>query len=325
LSAGGGDLTLVVPTIGRPSLAALLDSLAASRGPLPDRIVLVADGVPVAPVVPAALGGRVTVVRGDGAGPAAARNAGWRRASTRWVAFLDDDVVVPDDWLERLDEDLAAAEPDVGGVQGRIRVPLPAERPPTDWERNVSGLEDAQWATADMVYRRDALAAVGGFDERFPRAYREDADLGLRVTAAGWRIVCGRRHVLHPVRPAGPLVSLRLQAGNADDPLMRVLHGRAWRERAGVPRGRRPRHLATVLAGLIGLTGWARGRRRLAALGAAGWLAGTAEFAWARIAPGPRDARELVRMLLTSALIPPAATYHWLAGWARVPARLGRR
>ena len=77
----------------------------------------------------------------------------------------------------------------MAATQGRIVVPVPAR--PTDWERNVSGLEHARWATADMAYRRDVLAAVGGFDERFPRAYREDADLGLRVTAAGWRIVDG--------------------------------------------------------------------------------------------------------------------------------------
>ena len=32
-----------------------------------------------------------------------------------------------------------------------------------------------------MAYRRAALVAVDGFDERFPRAYREDADLALRV------------------------------------------------------------------------------------------------------------------------------------------------
>ena len=92
-----------------------------------------------------------------------------------------------------------------------------------------------------MAYRREALAHVGGFDERFPRAYREDADLGLRLTAAGWRIELGERSVLHPVGDAGRGVSLAKQAGNADDVLMRRLHGRGWRERAGVSPGRRPR------------------------------------------------------------------------------------
>ena len=38
-----------------------------------------------------------------------------------------------------------------------------------------------------MAYRRSVLQEVGGLDERFPRAYREDADLGLRVVRAGYR------------------------------------------------------------------------------------------------------------------------------------------
>ena len=79
----------------------------------------------------------------------------------------------------------------MAGSQGRLRVPLPAARPPTDWERNVAALEGARWATADLAYRRAVLAEVGGFDERFRRAYREDADLALRVVRAGYRIEQG--------------------------------------------------------------------------------------------------------------------------------------
>ena len=37
------SVAIVVPTVGRPSLAALLDSLAASTGPRPEVIVLVDD------------------------------------------------------------------------------------------------------------------------------------------------------------------------------------------------------------------------------------------------------------------------------------------
>ena len=138
-----------------------------------------------------------------------------------------------------------------------------------------------------MAYRRSALAAVGGFDERFRRAYREDADLGLRVTAAGWRIVPGRRRVVHPVRPADRWVSVRLQAGNADDVLMRALHGPRWRARAVAPPGRAMRHAMTSGAGALAFAALLARRRGLAAVGASAWLAATAEFAWARIAPGP--------------------------------------
>ena len=38
------------------------------------------------------------------------------------------------------------------------------------------------------AYRRGALAAVGGFDERL-FAYMEDVDVGLRLQAAGWRCI----------------------------------------------------------------------------------------------------------------------------------------
>jgi histidinol-phosphate phosphatase family protein len=322
---------IVVPTVGRKSLTALLESLAAQTV-TPGRIVLVDDRRcperPL-PIPPAAATLRLDVVRTGGRGPAAARNAGWRTSDANWVAFLDDDVLPPADWFGALLADLALDGRQLAASQGRLRVPLPTGRRPTDWERNVAGLERAQWATADMAYRRSALAAVGGFDERFPRAYREDADLGLRVVRAGGRIARGRREVTHPVRPADRWVSIRLQRGNADDVLMRVLHGPEWRRNAGVPPGRRSRHLAVTAAGLTAVAGLAAAasrRRRPAALtavAAAGWLVGTAEFAWARIAPGPRTGAEVTTMLLTSAVLPAAATWHTVAGIARL-ARLLR-
>lgn len=315
---------VVVPTVGRPSLRVMLDALDRGEGPAPERVIVVDDRREGrGPLVPGgALPGDVVVVRGGGRGPAAARNVGWRAGRAEWVAFLDDDVGPPADWRARLAADLEGLGPDVGASQGRLHVPLPVDRRPTDWERNVAGLETARWATADMAYRRAALAAVGGFDERFPRAFREDADLALRVVEAGWRIVAGDRRCMHPVRPADRWVSVRLQAGNADDVLMRALHGRRWRAAAGVPHGRRPRHLAVTAAATAGLTGLALGRRRSGAAGLAAWLAGTAELAWARIAPGPRTRREVATMVSTSAAIPPAATWHWVRGWLALSRQL---
>ncbi len=301
---------VVIPSAGRPSLRVLLDALAAQGVPAAaERVIVVDDGGRGLDAP-----GWVSVIAGAGRGPAAARNLGWRAGRAEWVAFLDDDVVPEPGWLEGLLGDLRAAGPRVGGSQGRIAVPRPAGRRPTDWERNVAGLEGAQWATADLAYRRPALAAVGGFDERFPRAYREDADLGLRVCAAGWAIERGARRVLHPVGPADARVSLRKQAGNADDALMDALHGAGWRERAGAPAGRRGRHLAVAAAGVAGVTGLLARRRAVAAAGLAGWAAGTAELAWARIAPGPRTPREVATMVSTSAAMPFAAGGWWLLG-----------
>jgi histidinol-phosphate phosphatase family protein len=105
-----------------------------------------------------------------------------------------------------------------------------------------------------------------------------------------------------------------VQAGNADDVLMRRLHGPRWRERAEAALGRRPQHLAVTAAGVAALGLAAARRPRAAAAAALAWAAGTAEFARARIAPGPRDRAEVTTMALTSAAIPPLATWHWLRG-----------
>jgi HAD superfamily hydrolase (TIGR01662 family) len=306
--------TIVVPTLGRPSLGALLRALGEGTTPVTAPVILVDDRRSGEPLAVDTAGLDVTVVRSSGGGPARARNLGWRRARTPWVSFLDDDVVPDPDWFDRLVQDLGSAPGDVAGVAGRVRVPLPEDRRPTDWERGTAGLAHARWITADLSYRREALAAVGGFDERFPRAFREDADLGLRVTATQGRIVTGGRTIAHPVRPADLWASVRQQRGNADDFLMRALHGPDWRQRAGAPRGRRRRHVTVTLSGAAALLGWASGRRRLAALASAGWLVGTGDLAVARIAPGPRDAAEVRRMLVTSAVIPVAATWHSLRG-----------
>jgi histidinol-phosphate phosphatase family protein len=279
-------LDVVIPTAGRDSLGALRERLAG----FPGRVVVVEDT--------------------DGRGPAWARNHGWRDSHAEWIVFLDDDVLPGRGWEDALAADLAAAGPQVAGSQGRIRVPPPRGRRPTDWERNVAGLEGARWATADMAFRRVALADVGGFDQRFRRPFREDADLALRLLRAGWKLIRGSRETFHPVRPAPFLQSVRLQAGNADDALMEAIHGRDWYERADAPRGRRPLHLATTAAlGLALVTG-----RRAAW---AAWVALTADFALRRIIAGPPTTDELARMAVTSVLVPPAAAWHYARGKGR--------
>lgn len=326
--AGDRRYTVVIPTIGRPSLRALLEALdvAARHGPAPEAVHVVDDRPEGAPlVIPPLSHLTIRVLRSGGRGPATARNVGWRAARSSWVAFLDDDVLVPREWARRLALDLERADrPGVGGSQGRVRVPRPVGRRPTDWERNVIGLESAQWATADLAYRCSALDAVGGFDERFPRAYREDADLGLRVSEAGWLIVRGERTVWHPVRPADRWVSVRAQVGNRDDATMAALHGAGWRARAAAGEGRTGRH-ATVVASAVGAgLCLALRRPRLAAVAAGGWLLGTGRFAWQRIAPGPRTTHEVVTMLVTSVVIPPVAVFQRLRGWARARRWSGR-
>jgi HAD superfamily hydrolase (TIGR01662 family) len=329
LTATGLSYVVVIPTLGRPSLQACLDGLAeaiaAADGDAPLQVVLADDRgdtpLPLPVTVPPALADRTIEVTLEGRGPAAARNAGWRAATpAEWVVFLDDDVRVGRDWATMLAADLGGAGSDVGGVQGVIEVPWPAGQRPADSQRATLGLAGARWITADMAYRRAALADAGGFDERFTRAYREDSDLALRVLDLGWRLRRGKRRAAHPVGPPRAWASIRAQAGNADDAAMRHQHGPHWRRRAGAAPGRRPAHLAACALGACALLGTARrgsarrGTRRPTAACGAGWLALTAEFAARRILAGPRTWREAGAMLATSMVIPPLAVGHWLAG-----------
>src|SRR5205814_3961226 len=115
------------------------------------------------------------------------------------IAFTDDDTIPASDWLQRgLD---AFSEPDIAGVAGRVVVPLSDS--PTDFERNMAGLERAEFATANCFYRREVLAAVGGFDERFTAPWREDADLFFTLLERGCRLErAPDAVVVHPARRA---------------------------------------------------------------------------------------------------------------------------
>lgn len=321
---------LVVPTIGRPSLARLLDSIERSRGPQPEHIILVDDRRDRSTVLELGerdgdLRDRITVLPGHAAGPASARNAGWRASRSPWIAFLDDDVIVSATWLDDLTRDIRNLPVDVAGSQGCIDVPLPRDRKPTDWERNVARLETALWITADCAYRRAELVAVGGFDERFRRAYREDADLALRIVARGKRIVRGERRTTHPVQPAHWTISVRLQAGNADDVLMEALHGPAWRVTAAAPRGAYRLHVATVATAAVALAPFCLRKPRIAAGALLAWAIQAAYLCARRIAPGPRSSSEVATMLVTSVAIPFAAVYHRLRGRVRLRALLRDR
>ncbi|WP_307789333.1 HAD-IIIA family hydrolase [Mycolicibacterium baixiangningiae] len=309
------SFSIVVPTIGRESLYRLLAALDTEHGPAPECVVVVDDRRGDVPALRADTGLPVTVLRSGGRGPAAARNTGWRATNTRWVCFVDDDVVPGPGWLTALAADLRGADTaGAAGTQAVVEVPTVEGRRATDDEKRTRRLADARWITADMAYRRDVLIAVGGFDERFPRAYREDSDLALRITLQDNRILQGARRSTHPVARASLMSSVRAQIGNRDNALMRRKHGRRWRSSIGEGRGRLPAHTATTAAAATATLAALRRHRRTAAGAAAAWAALTLEFAARRFLAGPHTVSEAGRMLLTSALIPPVAGYHRVRG-----------
>jgi glycosyltransferase involved in cell wall biosynthesis len=139
------------------------------------------------------------LVVSEGKGPAHARNRGLSLATAEWIAFTDSDTLPEPNWLEaglRSVERLGAV-----AVEGAVE-PWPPEAigPQTHQVINATG---GLYMTANMIYRREVLDEVGGFDERFYEPFLEDSDLAFRVMDSGHDIpfapeVRVRHHVFQP-------------------------------------------------------------------------------------------------------------------------------
>ena len=246
-------------------------------------------------------------------GPAHARNVGWHAANGGIIAFTDDDCVPSPRWL-RGGIGAMVTSGGVDGAYGPIHVPLSGE--PTDYERDAAGLERAEFSTANCFYTRSALEEVGGFDERFTSAWREDSDLFYQLLERGRRLGFARDAlVVHPVRPAGWGVSLEQQRKSMFNALLYKKHSLLYRER--VQSSPPWRYYATVgaLGAALVAAALSRGWLALSMLGA--WALLTASFCARRLRGTSRARGHVVEMIVTSVLIPPLAVYWRLRGAVR--------
>jgi cellulose synthase/poly-beta-1,6-N-acetylglucosamine synthase-like glycosyltransferase len=231
------------------------------------------------------------------------------------IAFTDDDTVPRPDWLRAGLQAIAAG---ADAAAGHVEVPLPAV--PTDYELDAAGLEKAAFVTANCFVRRDLLEAIGGFDERFRCAWREDTDLCFRLRASGAIVRSApEARVVHPVRPARWGVSLGQQRKGRFDALLYKKFPRGYRRY--IRRYPPWDYYAAVVAGVCGLVNAVAGEWLLAFACLFVWIGISAVFAWQRLSRTSRSARHVTEMLVTSLLIPWVSVY-WRARGAwrfRVP------
>jgi len=133
---------------------------------------------------------RFEIVHEARRGPAAARNAGLRRASGQVIAFTDADCVVDPCWLRHLVEPLRG--PQVGVVGGTILSKRPCNSIEAfgeqihDHHRAVNEFEPPYAITMNWASRLDVLRVVGFFNEDLLRC--SDVDWSYRMVRAGYRL-----------------------------------------------------------------------------------------------------------------------------------------
>jgi hypothetical protein len=180
---------------------------------------------------------------------------------------------------------------------------VPVPKSPTDYQRNEAGLATAEFATANCFCRRAVMEAVGGFDERFTAAWREDADLLFTLLERGYRVVpAPQALVVHPVRPARWGISLSQQRKSQFNALLYKKHPALYRQK--IQPGP-PWHYYGAAAALLGaLVPGAAGLPVLALGGLGLWLALTARFCTRRLRGTSQAPGHIAEMAVTSALIP---------------------
>jgi glycosyltransferase involved in cell wall biosynthesis len=313
------EASVVVPTFNRPELLdrCLAGLVAQTYDPTAYEIVIADDAASestrrqveewrsrcrlTGPVI------HYLPVRGT-RGPAAARNAGWRFARGGVIAFTDDDCIPQPEWLVA---GARAIRDGATGVSGRIVMPLPED--PTDYELNAAGLATAQFVTANCFYRRSVLEEVGGFDERFAMAWREDSDLWLTLMERGETLVSAEDAVVvHPLRPAPWGVSLSQQRKSEYNALLYKKHPRLYRQ--FVQPGP-PRDYYAIVGSIAGcLLGFGLRRPGVAVASFLVWTRLTGAFMARRLRGTSRRPAHVAEMAVTSAVIPPLAVYWRLRG-----------
>ena len=206
----GIDVSIVIPAYqAAATIGACLEGVRTQRYPEAHReIIVVDDGSRDATAELARSYAGVTVISQPNSGAAAARNRGWREAAGTWVAFLDSDCVPSRGWLTALIDTVNAkadGAPDLLGAAGKT-LGLDSGSEAAHFADLIGSLDaerylsHPRWPFApscNLMYRRSALAACDGFDERFVTYEACDLHTRLREVDPGAFAYVARAVVWH--------------------------------------------------------------------------------------------------------------------------------
>jgi GT2 family glycosyltransferase len=259
------DLSVIVASYKRcDALELCLEDLAAQKTTKSFEVILVIQAYPEGAVesIKKKFEGRLDLQVAefaDGLGTSRARNTGLWMARGEIVAFLDDDVRLPDSWVESMLS--YYSDPQLGGVGGFVDHPghynpvrntayrilgLTSDRYRIDWGGFNLGPashpdedQPAAWLSGgNMSFRRKAVQNIGGFDEALGSFWHEDVDLAHRVAKAGWKMISTSRMAIdhYPNTVNRPPLHLQMRERErsrvlfvwkaiGDEPLWKVRYG----------------------------------------------------------------------------------------------------
>ncbi len=187
--------SLIIPTYNRMmKLFRLLKNLN-QIAPLPDEVIIIDDHS--SDQTPDLLRRwkdldngicKKIVLKNNNSGPAHSRNLGIELASNNLVAFVDDDVVIKNNWIEKITTPLKNTHKSLVGVGGVVKA----------FKKHIisqycvihkileAPIQLNYLPTVNCCFKKEHLMEVGGFDERFLFAGGEDTDLCLRLKKRGY-------------------------------------------------------------------------------------------------------------------------------------------
>lgn len=193
------QISIVIPMfnearhIGRTLLAA---QKAANAANIDCELIVVDNGSSDdGPQIARAFGARVLLMPGLLIG--ALRNRGVAAAHGEWLAFIDADIEMPEEWLSQLFALEAEAQGDIFGLD--LHTPAAAPWYATAWQRRMlrpsaHASRSVDWLpSANLLMRKRWFDDVGGFNETLRTG--EDKEYTLRLSKQGARLVSVNKSV----------------------------------------------------------------------------------------------------------------------------------
>jgi glycosyltransferase AglI len=206
-----GLVSLVIPVYrDAAGLADTLESIARQTLPPTEYEIIVANdgGDPEVSALCEAYGVTEVPITPN-RGSYFARNRGIERAAGARLAFVDADIIVPEDWLAVGRAALDSAEYVGGPVvidESKATTPAHHFEASRGFRGNTAENRHGFFVTANLFVRREVFEDLGGFDERLRSG--GDNEFGRRVGESGRyrQSFDDRLAVLHPPRAYAALV-----------------------------------------------------------------------------------------------------------------------